>query len=108
MKTQMQQTSLEVFFLEVLPSLNQRQREVLKVFLENPAMDFTNTEVSVELGWSINRVTPRVYELRGLGKMNPHWANPILVESRRRLCRVTEHKAIAWSLNPDNTKVKLP
>jgi len=98
-----QSTSLEVYFGEVLPTLNERQGQVLNVFLENPAMDFTNMELSEELGWSINRVTPRVYELRGEGKHNPLQHNPVLIESRRRPCRVTGRTAIAWAFNPDRT-----
>lgn len=101
--TSMQSTSLEVYFGEVLPTLNERQGQVLDIFIENPAMDFTNMELAEELGWSINRVTPRVYELRGKGKHNPLQWNPVLVESRRRECRVTGRTAVAWSFNPDRT-----
>ena len=99
--TGMQSTSLEVFFGEVLPSLSERQGQVLDIFLENPVLDFTNMELSAELGWSINRVTPRVYELRGEGKNNPLKHNPVLIESRRRECLVTGRKAISWAFNPD-------
>jgi len=101
--TSMQSTSLEVYFGEVLPTLNERQGQVLDIFIENPAMDFTNMELAEELGWSINRVTPRVYELRGKGKHNSLQWNPVLVESRRRECRVTGRTAVAWSFNPDRT-----
>jgi len=94
-------TSLEAYFGEVVPTLNRRQNEVLRVFLDNPVMDFTNAELSEELGWSINRVTPRTYELRGEGKNNPLKHNPVLIESRQRPCRVTGRTAWAWSLNPD-------
>ena len=99
-----QPTSLEAYFGEVLPTLNERQGQVLNIFLENPAMDFTNMELADELGWSINRVTPRVYELRGEGKNNPLKHNPLLIENRRRPCRVTNRTAIAWAFNPDRKR----
>ncbi len=100
MKTNMQSTSLEAYFNTVLPNLGERQRQVLNVFIVNQAMNLTNAEVAEDLAWGINRVTPRVYELRGRGKRNPLKANPPLVESERRLCRVTRHMAKAWALNP--------
>ena len=99
MKTAMQKTSLDAYFSDVLPSINERQGQVLRVFIDNPAMTFTNMEVARELGWDINRVTPRVYELRGRDKRFP-LREPILIESERRICRVTGHRAISWQLNP--------
>jgi len=101
MGTQMRGTSLEAYFGEVVPKLSQMQSEVLRVFYDNPTLDLTNMELSEELGWSINRVTPRTYELRGQGKNSPLKPNPILIESRQRPCRVTGNTAWAWSLNPD-------
>ena len=101
MRTQMRGPSLEAYFGEVVPNLSQMQTEVLTVFYDNPTLDFTNMEVAEELGFSINRVTPRTYELRGEGKNNPLKHNPVLIESRQRPCRVTGRTAWAWSLNPD-------
>jgi len=101
MGTQVRDTSLEAYFGEVVPKLSQMQAEVLTVFYDNPVLDFTNMEVAEELGWSINRVTPRTYELRGKGKNNPLKHNPPLIGSRKRPCRVTGRTAWAWSLNPD-------
>lgn len=89
----MQGTSLEAYFGVVVPVLGARQREVLRVFIDNPTMDFTNMELAEDLGWSVNRVTPRVYELR-------QGDNPVLVEVLRRPCRVTGFRAVAWGLNP--------
>jgi len=94
-------TSLEAYFGEVVPNLSKMQTEVLMVFYDNPTLDFTNMELAEELGFSINRVTPRTYELRGEGKNNPLKHNPVLIESRQRPCRVTGRTAWAWSLNPD-------
>lgn len=99
--TNVQTSSLEAYFREVLPTLGERQVHVLKVFQDNPTMDFTNMELAEELGWSINRVTPRVYELRGKGKNNKLMWNPVLTFSRRRLCLVTKRPVMAWQFNPN-------
>lgn len=100
MKTAMQDTSLEVYFSNVLPDIGKRQKAVFKIFHENPTMTFTNTELARELRWAINRVVPRVYELRGKGKNNRLKFNPLLTKSETRICRVTKYRAIAWQLNP--------
>lgn len=83
-----QQTSL-LAYNEVLPKLRRRQEEVLNVFLADPLQypDYTNMEVADVLGWSINRVTPRVLELRDLG---------VLEYACTRLCTVTGYTAMAW------------
>ena len=101
MKTAMQDTSLEAYFNNVLPDLGDRQYAVLRVFVDNPAMSFTNTELARELRWAINRVVPRVYELRGKGKNNSMKDNPLLVKGGKRICMITKHRAIVWQLNPD-------
>jgi len=87
MSTNIQQTSLQAFD-SIKHKLGQAQRRVLDTFYENPGTrDWTNMELARSLGWDINRVTGRVYELRQLG---------ILEESRQRSCRVTEFLAISW------------
>lgn len=85
---QMQFTSLEAYD-KVKPRIGAAQATVLGVFYEYPCTDWTNMELADEIGWSINRVTPRVLELRRMG---------ILTESKRRLCRVTDNRAIAWRI----------
>ena len=111
MKTKMQTTSLEAYFSDVLPDIGEKQAQVLQVFIDNRGKDFTNLELSRELGWEINRVVGRVHELRGEGPNNPMKYNPLLVESGRRqsvlydkyLTRdptYSKRKHIAWSLNP--------
>jgi len=87
--SQVQQTSLDVYYQKVLPNLMRRQREVLRVFIDNPYRDFTNMEVAAMLGFSINRITPRVLELRNKG---------LLVKYCRRRCAVTGNMAYAWRL----------
>jgi len=95
----MQETSLDAYFSEVLPTLGERHQQVLKIFMENTSMNFTNMELSDELDWSVNRVTPRVFELRGMGKNNPLKNKPILVKSELRPCRITKRMVNAWGLN---------
>lgn len=89
MSTNMQQTSLEAF-KSIRDILGLSQTFVLLVFEKNPTIeDWTNLELARNLGWDINRVTGRVYELRQLG---------VLEESRQRTCNVTTYTAIAWRI----------
>ena len=81
-----QQTSLFAY-KSVLPKLGEKQREVLSVFEDNPYHDYTNMELAEHLGWGINRVTPRVKELRSHG---------YLEEKEKRLCEITGFRVIAW------------
>lgn len=99
MKTAMQETSLDVYFSDVLPDINEKQRQVLKIFIDNLSMNFTNRELARELRWEINSVTPRVYELRGRDKRFI-MKEPILIESEKRPCRIGKRTSIAWQLNP--------
>lgn len=83
-----QETSLEAY-REILPKLGEKQAEVYKVLASatRRGFDMTNMELSMLLKWSINRVTPRVYELR---------QNELVVLSQRRECGVTGRWACAW------------
>lgn len=100
MSHQTQDTSLISYYGEVMESIGPRHRDVLRVFGENPAMDFTNAELSEELGLPINSVTPRIYELRGRDKNTPvDPSNPIIVKSQTRKCLATGRTAIAWRMN---------
>ena len=99
MRTNMQDTSLDVYFNTVLDTVNEKQKDVLSVFIENSTMTFTNLELARELRWPINTVTPRVYELRGKDKRFP-MKYPILIKSEKRLCRIGKRRAIAWQMNP--------
>jgi len=85
-----QETSLEAY-LEVKPRLGEKQKEVYRL-LKNATrvgFDMTNMEIAQALKWSINRVTPRVYELRQAG---------LVVLSRKRKCGVTGRRAMAWKI----------
>ena len=102
MSHQVQDTSINAYYGEVVDTLGNRQMEVLRKFAENYTRDFTNAELAEELHWPINTITPRVYELRGMDKNIPiDPGNPILIEVRRRTCSVTGRTAIAWGMNPD-------
>lgn len=83
-----QETSLEVYFRKVLPKLSIRQRQILTIFqCQKATSSLTNMEVAEQLGWSINRVTPRVLELRNLG---------VLMFHQTRRCQVTGNNAMTW------------
>ena len=84
-----QETSLRAYYTKVLPNLGKRQAQVLAVFRRNSRLNWTNMELAAELGWSINRVTPRVLELRKLGA---------LVTATRRRCLITGNESLAWRL----------
>ena len=83
-----QETSLEAY-REVLPHLGMKQRIVYTEIYKATRQGFnlTNMELAEWLQWSINRVTPRVYELRELGRV---------VLDEKRVCKVTGRRAMAW------------
>ncbi len=47
----------------------------------------TNSEIAKLLGWSINRLTPRIFELRKHG---------LVVNAGRRKCHVTHNMVMVW------------
>ncbi len=83
-----QETSLEAY-LEIKPKLAEKQKEVYRLLEKatRAGFDMTNMEIARALNWSINCVTPRVYELRHAG---------LVVLSQRRECSVTGRRAMAW------------
>lgn len=83
-----QETSLFAY-ATILPKLGEKQREVLAVFEDRPYKNFTNMELSRDLAWGINRVTPRVKELRNMN---------FLEEKEKRTCEMTGMRVIAWGL----------
>jgi len=80
------QTSLDAW-LNVQEKLGRRQREVLLAL--HHLKEATNMEIASFLGWSINRVTPRVLELR---------EKDLVKQARIRKCKVTGNNARAWRL----------
>lgn len=83
-------TSMLAYTEKVLPNLSTRQRQVYEIFRQFYDSNFTNAEIARELGWAINRICPRVLELRKKG---------MLKEECRRRCTVTGNFAYAWKLN---------
>lgn len=82
-----QETSKQVYFHEVKPTLGDRQKRVYEVL--NGYNDLTNKELASLLGWEINTVTPRVNELVKLG---------LVEEVTKRKCRASGRTAIAWGI----------
>ena len=78
-------------YAEVLEKLGERQVEVLKCL--NSFVDMwgkcsaTNMMIADKLDWSINRVTPRIYELRQYGLVKEH---------KTDICEITGRTAIYW------------
>jgi|YelNatPaOPRAMG01_1025707.scaffolds.fasta_scaffold166269_2 DNA-binding MarR family transcriptional regulator len=83
-----QETSLEAY-RQIQPCLGQKQAEVYRLLKRATecGYDMTNMEIARALRWSINRVTPRVLELREMG---------LVVLSQKRSCAVTGRTAMAW------------
>lgn len=70
---------------EVQGVLETRHAEVLRAMTGK--QDFSNMELAQRLGWSINRVTPRVKELRDAG----------LVQFKTiRSCKITGRAVKTW------------
>ena len=66
-------------------NLGKKQKEVLDCLRYFP--DATNAEISQKLGWPVNRITPRILELRKL---------ELVIDAGKRRCRVTGSPAHAW------------
>lgn len=96
MKTNVQETSINVYHDEIKPKLGEKQLVVLAAFETRES--FTNLELSHYLGWPINTITPRVFELRKVGR---------LIEKERRICTKSGYRAIAWQLVKEYVQQKL-
>lgn len=83
----MQTTSLQAH-QKIKTALGYKQAEVLKV-LELSTASLTNSELAKKLGWTINTVVPRTFELREKG---------LVKEDCKRRCGVTGKTAIAWRI----------
>lgn len=80
-------TSLWAYTLAT-QDLGAKQKEVLDALRVFP--DATNAEIAARLGWPVNRVTPRIFELRS------EEFGSLVLESCRRRCKVTGSMAYAW------------
>ena len=83
-------TSLKAYREDALPTLGQRQAMVLGAIKKLGKA--TNSEIARELRWSINRITPRTFELRALGKVG---------DDGKRPCLITGRMAYVWVLIPE-------
>lgn len=83
-----QVTSLKAYFEKVLPTLSQRHKEVLEELVKH--QDASNMEIAERLRWSINRVTPRIKELRD---------RKLVIFSQTRRCKETREIVNAWKIN---------
>ena len=107
MSHQTQDTSLIAYYGEVMESIAERHKDILRIFGQNFTRDFTNWELAEELKLPINSITPRVYELRGKDKNVPvDPDNPILIKTQIRKCTVTGRTAHAWAINPSFNRGK--
>lgn len=81
----MQQTSLLAY--KSLERVGAKQRRCYEVIKEKGSA--ANYDIAHELEWDINRVTPRVKELRELG---------LVREAYKALHPITDRKVIYWEV----------
>ena len=79
-----QDTSLHAYALAT-QHLGAKQKQVLDALRFFP--DATNAEIAAHLNWPVNRVTPRVLELR---------QQSLVFDAGRRRCKVTGSTAHIW------------
>jgi hypothetical protein len=79
-----QYTSLAAWEI-ALAKVGRSQKAVLDML--RTMDDATNAELGYRMGWPINRVTPRVNELRKIG---------LVLDIGRRTCKITANAAHAW------------
>jgi Mn-dependent DtxR family transcriptional regulator len=82
----MQETSLLAYFC-LQPTISDKQKMVFETIRSNERI--TNMEIANKLNWSINRVTPRVKELREQG---------LVILDGYRECHITGHTACLWKV----------
>lgn len=89
------QSSLDAWLcLQRENRIGANQQIVLDVFrIKVRGQPLSNFDLSVILGWPVNRITPRVNELRKLGRL-------VLVGFKRQL--ETGHRVQLWGLPEDN------
>ena len=82
----MQQTSLEAYD-KIQHELSGRRLEVYNSLKRLEVAN--NTTLALDLRWGINRVTPRIKELRDMG---------LVVKDSIRICPFTKMKTIYWKV----------
>lgn len=79
------QTSLDAYKSLITNNrLGINQKIILDVFKSVNGQYLSNYDLSIMLGWSINRITPRVKELRSLGKL-VHCGYKTQLQTNRRV-----------------------
>lgn len=79
--------------------LGEKQQKVLDVLIGHT--DLTNEEIAHVLGWPINHVVGRTFELRHLGIEG----QPFVLPAYKRRCSITGNVVQAWKFN-DKIPVK--
>lgn len=79
--------------------LAEKQQKVLDVLIGHT--DLTNEEIAYLLGWPINRVVGRTFDLRHLGIEG----QPFVLPAFKRKCSITGNVVQAWKFN-DKIPVK--
>lgn len=104
--TRVQQPSLFSYHREIIPNRSERQAQVLAALA---GRELTNSELAEALGWGINRVTPRMVELREAGRVvcrnarcpNPRHLNAmtdVVHDDCKRVCGVTRRNVFGWRI----------
>ena len=83
-KKMIQETSLEAYKV-LTPELGNLQETVYNTIIDHPGM--SNHDIARYLNWEINRVTPRVKELRDKG---------LVILSHHKEDSITERRVICW------------
>lgn len=91
------QTTSREAYSKIIPKLPQCQYEVWFCLWKNP-YGLTNAEIAYYLQWPINRVTPRVKELRDLGYVHYY---------AQRQCKITGSTANVWVAVEQNPQMRL-
>lgn len=91
-----QDTSIKAYRQDALPTLSERQEAVVGAL--EALGTATNSELAHRLNWSINRVTPRVYELRKAGRV---------IEAGKRPCKITGRTAYEWILSKEQLSLPI-
>jgi DNA-binding MarR family transcriptional regulator len=88
----MQETSLIAYRKKLNDgSIGRQQAQILKLFVEHPECNYTNSEVTKLTGIKISTVCPRMKELRD---------NGLLICAGRRMCTVVKDSWVnCWRLN---------
>lgn len=77
-------------YSQIVPFLGDKQAQVLGLLRDSEPL--SNSEIAKMLGWEINRVTPRIKELRNM---------KLVAEMGRRRCHVTGMNVLVWGVRKD-------